>query len=679
MSRYAWGRPALLALLALSNCRPAAPSAQPAPSGGGGAQGPAAEGYRPVPIEARDSYRLALPPVPAVEGPLQISVVYPAATDLVDARDSSFLFGSVGTGKATLVINGQPVRVWPNGAWLAWLPVPADSVLDFHLIARTAIDSAVLDYPVRRVRRFLPPARPVWIDTLSFAPSARAWWPAEEYLPVSVRAAEGSAVRLRLPGGAVVPLVAERAPEDVPWGVRAFDGDTSNLATPVRAERFTGALRGVTLGGVAGPMVGPGSGDRAAGSGCCRRLDPAPITVEAIRGADTARAAWPLQLDLLDSVPLVVEFNDDTAGRGDTDSLTVGRARPGATYAWFFPTGTRTVATGRLGDDVRVRLSRGQDAWVPAADVIPLPRGTPFTRATVGSVTLTPRVDRLQLRIPLSQRVPFRVEEEEQRLRVRFYSAVGDVNWMRYGPADPYLSRLSWQQAASDEVTIDLDLAAPVWGYRARWSRNDLVLEVRRPPRIDPGHPLRGRFIVVDPGHPPAGAMGPTGLREAEANLAVALRLKAMLEEGGATVLMTRTSDVPLDLLPRVKLADSVGADILVSIHNNALPDGVNPYTNNGSSVYYNHPRSIPLAQAIEAELVTRLGLRDLGTGRGDLALVRPTWMPAVLTEGLFMMLPDQESALRQPAGQQRYAEAVAAGIVTFLRGVATGQGMRVH
>jgi N-acetylmuramoyl-L-alanine amidase len=120
-------------------------------------------------------------------------------------------------------------------------------------------------------------------------------------------------------------------------------------------------------------------------------------------------------------------------------------------------------------------------------------------------------------------------------------------------------------------------------------------------------------------------------------------------------------------------LADSVNAELLVSIHNNALPDGVNPYTNNGSSVFYNHPGSAPLAQAVQRALVRRLGVRDLGVGRGDLALVRPTWMPAILTEGLFMMIPEQEAALRSTEGQAAYALAVFEGIETFLRDVASG------
>jgi len=85
---------------------------------------------------------------------------------------------------------------------------------------------------------------------------------------------------------------------------------------------------------------------------------------------------------------------------------------------------------------------------------------------------------------------------------------------------------------------------------------------------------------------------------------------------------------------------------VLVSIHANALPDGVNPFMNNGTSVYYFHARSAALARALDRALVGELGVRDLGMGRGDYALVRDPWFPSALTEGLFMMIPEQEAML---------------------------------
>lgn len=645
-------------------------AAPPAPPGPGPVPSPGTPGFAPEPAPSTGHF----PPVPVVTGPLGIVVTYPSPTDLVDARDSTFLFGSIGTGNATLTVNGQPARVWPNGAWLAWIAIPRDSVLNLTLVARTPTDSATLIYQVRRVTRFEPPPTKVWIDSTSVSPANRVWWPAGEFLPVSLRASEGAELRLVLPGGVIVPLVPDASPGEVPWGIRAFDRDTGNLAVRTRADRYTGAVPGIGIGPGLGPVVGTGtlppeSKDGASGTG---------VVVEAVSGADTARAQWPLRITLLDSMPRVIDFNDDTAGTGTTDSLTVGRARPGGTYHWFFPTGTRVVATGRLGDDLRVRLSRGQDAWVPAADAVPLVLGTPAVRGTAASLTLTPLADRLSLRIPLTQRVPFRVEETAGQLTLRLYNTVSDINWTRYGPTDPYLREIQWFQDAGDEVTVTVTLTGPVWGFRTSWSRNDLLFEVRRPPPIDPDHPLGGKLVVIDPGHPPVGATGPTGLREATANFSVSLILSQLLVEAGARVILTRTADQSLDLWPRVKFADSVNADLLVSIHNNALPDGVNPFTNNGASVFYNHPRSLPLAQAIQDALVRRLGVRDLGAARGDLALTRPTWMPAVLTEGLFMMLPDQEAALRHPDGQRLYALAVRDGLVTYLKRVAAKRGSGV-
>ena len=100
--------------------------------------------------------------------------------------------------------------------------------------------------------------------------------------------------------------------------------------------------------------------------------------LEVAAAADTVRALWPLRVTLLDPArPVVVTVDDDTARTGTTDSLTPGRAVPGGTYNWFFPTGTTAVMSGRWNDQVRLQLSRSAVAWVNAADVVPLPEGTP--------------------------------------------------------------------------------------------------------------------------------------------------------------------------------------------------------------------------------------------------------------------------------------------------------------
>ena len=160
----------------------------------------------------------------------------------------------------------------------------------------------------------------------------------------------------------------------------------------------------------------------------------------------------------------------------------------------------------------------------------------------------------------------------------------------------------------------------------------------------------------------------PTLAEEWEVTLAVALRTRELLEREGAQVFLVRDSDEPVGLGARVRRAERSGAHILVSVHANALPDGVNPFVNSGTSVYYYQPRSARLALELNRALVGQFGARDLGFGRADLAMARPTWMPAALTEGLFMMVPDQEAVLLSDDGQLKYARGIVNGLKAFLK-----------
>jgi N-acetylmuramoyl-L-alanine amidase len=86
----------------------------------------------------------AVVPTPTPATVLRITVVYPKTTDVVQSRDSAFLFGSAGRGDAVLTINGAPVAVHPNGAWIAWLPLPDDTIAPFRIVATAAGDSQVV-------------------------------------------------------------------------------------------------------------------------------------------------------------------------------------------------------------------------------------------------------------------------------------------------------------------------------------------------------------------------------------------------------------------------------------------------------------------------------------------------------------------------------------------------------
>ncbi|MBK7143613.1 MAG: N-acetylmuramoyl-L-alanine amidase [bacterium] len=126
--------------------------------------------------------------------------------------------------------------------------------------------------------------------------------------------------------------------------------------------------------------------------------------------------------------------------------------------------------------------------------------------------------------------------------------------------------------------------------------------------------------------------------------------------------------DIPL--ADRPVIAKRNQADIFVSIHNNALPDGVNPFGEFGTASFYYNLQSIDLARAIHREMVAETGLPDYGVYHGNLAVIRPTEYPAVLVECAFMMLPEQEVLIKSDKFRKQVAKGGHCGHRIVLQGV---------
>ena len=184
----------------------------------------------------------ALPPVPPVHGALKPQVVYPAAGSLIDAGDSTFLFGTVGDGDAQLTVAGQPVAVAANGAWVAWIAIPPDSSFLVRLVAHRGADSATALH--RLIRAGWVRETGAWVDRASLTPTGEVWMPDGEPLALAVRAAPGATVQLVLPNGAALRFFADSIAGPINEGVRNFDSDDRKLARTVRGDRYVATLRG---------------------------------------------------------------------------------------------------------------------------------------------------------------------------------------------------------------------------------------------------------------------------------------------------------------------------------------------------------------------------------------------------------------------------------------------------
>ena len=512
-----------------------------------------------------------LPAMPVVDGPLTIKVVYPQAGQTVTSRDSNFIFGTIGSGKATLRINGYPARVYPNGAFIAFIPNQPAPSPRYELVAERGGENVrathSINYPAAR-----PPA------------------PAPTPAPPA-------------------PVKPEPRP--------ATRGDTLSALTS-RLEARMDSLHRTLLGDEPIGWVRLGMASAAA----------------------------------------------------DTDRTIIGRPLPGGTYKWFFTPGTVVPLVAREGGFARVRLDRNLDVYVDTADAHYVSPTLAPERVT-SDMKLVANAEGTDVVIPLGERAPYFVEQTDHSIVLTLYGVRANTDLINYASADTLVRTVEWEQLSAERARVTVNLRGAPYGYLVLWERSSLVLKLRARPRIDPSAPLRGLTIAVDPGHPPIGATGPTGLWEPTATLAVGMRLKTILEERGAIVVMTRTNMNAVALGDRPIIARRANANAFVSIHLNAYPDGINPFVAPGTGTYFFRSQSEPLARAVQRGMVAQMGLQDLGVNYDNLAVVRSTWYPAVLCEGAFLMIPDQEFALRTPEFQERYARGIADGLENYFRSLA--------
>lgn len=604
--------------------------------------------------------RGTLPPVPARTGALAIDVVYPAEDGQIAVRDSTFVFGSVGRGDAAVRINGAPVEVAANGAFLAFLPVPADGVYQVEATAGAETATAT-----RRVRVPAAPAGAateaagVRIVEGSVSPSGVMTVVEGEAVQVRVRGTPGAVATLVLPDGRRVRL-SEQAVIDRQTGFMVDRAETrTGVAEYVGSFTLTSPLQGVDT--TAAPrLLGEGYVEP-------ERRPARGATIELTRDGQTARAPLPATIGLLARITPRV----GVAATGRSDSTVIGRKLPGPgnPYEWFFPNGTRFVVDGESGDFLRLRLAGDFHVWVDADDVRLLPAGTPLPRGEVSTIGAEPGDDHARITFTTTERIPYHVEPRADGLTLTFFGATGRTGYGSFGRTDPFLHRMRWEQVDDDRFRVEIETSEPLWGFLHGWNANgNMELRVRRPPRIDPAAPFRGLTIAVDAGHPPGGAIGPTRLTEADANLMVTRHLVEMLRERGANVIDVRPDTTAVALGDRPLRAIRGDAHLFVSVHFNAFPDGVNPFRNHGTLMLYYWEHSLDFARHLQREVLREFGLPDKGVRFQDLAIARASWMPAVLTESMYMMFPQQEAALRDPAVQRRLAAAHVRAMESFLR-----------
>ena len=185
------------------------------------------------------------------------------------------------------------------------------------------------------------------------------------------------------------------------------------------------------------------------------------------------------------------------------------------------------------------------------------------------------------------------------------------------------------------------------------------------------GKGISGKTIILDPGHGAfsedgyydVGAIGPTGLLESVINLKITLYLKEMLEKAGAKVILTRDQEQnksSLKLQERIDMANKSGADLYLSIHNNAslTPDA------KGSEIFYFRDEDKQLSEWILKSLISSTGLISRGSKQRGFAVTKNvTTMPSLLLECAFLSNPEEEKMLQSDTFLNLISEGIFTGI----------------
>lgn len=628
---------------------------------------------------------------PVIDNPV-INIIYPKEDQLIRAVDSTFIFGNISSkysmNEWRLTINNVPIEIHEDGGFLAFLPIKPDTFNFFITAERPESESEKRfrekipghyqsDDSLRRIITkthtvIVPkPLRTFDYDSLRIGndyrpPSGNLVLSTGDILEVSFQATPGCRAWFSIPG--IIDSVAMKETDprlQMYWEESVF----GKGAVPDSMK-----IKGIYAGYyVLPPLV---SVEDTSIIYYLTSPLKRKVIIDTLEVVDDA-----LTYHLLQSLPDTVitskskyqiAFNskDYPFTVKFTDTVQIVRHGPRKGYlAIFQPEGVEALVVGREGDWYKAQLSKNQIGWIFRESVEKIKYNLLPTHSYVTSLRTCSYDDSVVISVPLSSKHPFRIKEVDKRvLTIQLFGVISNTDWIRYDFDDKLIRLITWSQPEEDLYELKLEMTRDIWGYDAYYFGNIFRFVLNRPPvKVKD---LKNKNIVIDPGHSKdSGAIGSTGLKEADANLAIALKLREVLKSKGANVIMTRedTSDVPL--YDRPKIAQNNDADLFISIHNNAIPDGVNPFTNNGTSSYYYHPHSIELARAIHPELVEATGLTDNGMFHGNLAVLRPTRYPAVLLECAFMMIPEQEAMIKTDKFRSKVAKAITKGIENFLEG----------
>ena len=288
-------------------------------------------------------------------------------------------------------------------------------------------------------------------------------------------------------------------------------------------------------------------------------------------------------------------------------------------------------------------------------------------------------------RIDNVQKISFKEEKNKYRINIdtdfkSTYIIKEGNNNLDFTLYDNYFDPVSTKVIKQNDkfelpqmFTNDLNLKytnnKPLFGYDVESYDKGYILTVKKSPKINYNKPLKNIKVTLDAGHggDEKGACA-FGLEEKTINLQIVKKLRKEFKKQGAKVYLTRKKDKKTDLYERISFAKEKDSDILLSIHQNSLPNPKYVDKKHGVGTYYYHPQAYPLAQKIQENLLEATKFKDDKVNYASFAITRATLPVSVLIECGYIIKQDEAEKISDKKFQKIIAKAITKGCAQYLK-----------
>ncbi len=322
------------------------------------------------------------------------------------------------------------------------------------------------------------------------------------------------------------------------------------------------------------------------------------------------------------------------------------------------PSSNNSIATIQSVDVAGTKLLIRGDRALSSANT-GWDRSSGFYRITIPNAKLAPSVKGPDFSAS-SPILRVRLQQQDSRTVVIFVQPASGVRFGQVNQPNNQLLSLELERTRTILPPVGLP---PI----SRTNPQPQPPRTTTPPYRSPRVPKGRVIIVVDPGHggQDPGALGIGGIQEKDVILPISSRIAELLEQKGVQAVLTRNSDYFVSLQGRVDMAEKVNADVFVSIHANSAGAG-RPDVSGLETYYYDS--GLGLARIVHSSILRSVNVKDRGVRKARFYVLRKSSMPSILVETGFLTGREDAAKLGNRLYQNQMAEAIANGIVEYLR-----------